>query len=455
MAYLLMLFSTVAVSSPPTTANYFYTTSINAPICPLVGIIHPAAQFYNGKTYVTSLGKDWNPYIMYYDSTTKTWSDTVKIGDNPLAGDRHSASSMLIDNSGYIHMFYGAHTGALKYKKSTNPEDITSWTTMTDINAVTYPQPIQLSDGTIYLFYRNGGHTDDWVYRTSTDGGNSWNSPISFIDGVAPADAWYCMVTKGINDTIHVGFDWKDDTASTEPIVEAHYRYNIYYMFRDTDGHWKNISGTIMTLPLSKSDADTYCKVYDSGSDIAQTPYVDVDENGNPYMLFITGGLYGSTNYAYKLAKWNGSAWKIFDVGDTTDCFFDSYALDVRSSTDIDAYITTGGSQGVGDITDRGGNIEKWSSTDGGSTWVKVSTIISTVTSNGDFNNNPQIVFNYEPNAKVVHAKDPHLPIRIDERLYLYGDSGFITNNIRAPGNFAMEVSQPRDTVGGLVAGRQ
>jgi hypothetical protein len=150
-------------------------------------------QYYNNKTYVGYIGPAGSTYIMYYDHVNEEWSDFTKIADYTTPGgfvsDDHGAPSLLIDDSGYIHVFYGSHADELRYKKSTNPEDISSWTTMSDVTTYcTYPQAFQLSDGTIYVFYRGQqdgryAHAADWSYRTSTNGGNTWSDETAVIDG--------------------------------------------------------------------------------------------------------------------------------------------------------------------------------------------------------------------------------------------------------------------------------
>jgi hypothetical protein len=92
--------------------------------------------------------------------------------------------------------------------------------------------------------------------------------------------------------------------------------------------------------------------------------------------------------------------------------------LDCVSSTQFDAYIVTGG---VADAI--GGNVEKWTSLDAGSTWAKVATLIS-----GQFLD-AQMVLAYNSNAKIVVAEFKGLG-NWANRGCLYGDNGFIGKRI-------------------------
>lgn len=359
--------------------------------------------------------------------------EPVKVGTSPFA-DSHHAPSILVDSSGYIHVFYGCHGNSLKYAKSTNSEDISAWTAKTDItSAATYPRAFQTSDDKIWIFYRAGGHLGDWVYQTSADGGSSWSAETAIIDGAAPSDAWYATVIKGISDTFHVAFIWKQEDSAVKP--EWINRFNVYYMFRDTDGNWKNIEGTTLTIPLSKADADTHCKVYDSGTDHTNLPHLAVDNDNKPLIVFNTGKDSGSTSHVYKFAKWTGAAWSLTDI---TNCdhLNDFVAIDHISDTNFHVYLNTGGTSGAyGDSDsmerDRGGNIEKWVTSDSGANWSKSQAIIGKETT-GDLYGMPILVQGYTTNAKLVFAErtpedqgflNYH---NYSRKIFLWGDSGFI-----------------------------
>jgi hypothetical protein len=106
----------------------------------------------------------------------------------------------------------------------------------------------------------------------------------------------------------------------------------------------------------------------------------------------------------------------IVNIGLSVSYYANSIAaLDVRSSTNIDAYIVSGAING--------GNVEKWTSSDLGTTWAKQKLIM-----NGT-NIYPILVYNYNPDAKIVFASwdstGYHGGIA---RGYLYGNKGFVIN---------------------------
>ena len=225
----------------------------------------------------------------------------------------------------------------------------------------------------IYLFYRAGGHTADWVYRTSTDGGYTWGSATPIINS-GPYDVWYVSFRKGKDSRIHVAWVWKDESnqlGTDEP--EWYQRYNVYYMYRDYDGSWKNIEGQTLTLPITKAVADTYCLVYrtDSMSPLkhCNNPTVSATASGKPFIVFVFGDLYGGWNYEIRCAKWNGSSWDIVTVTETT-CYASSPEINAIDDNNIEIFTPAGGVFcGQRNEFARGGQIEKWVSHDGGSTF--------------------------------------------------------------------------------------
>jgi hypothetical protein len=97
------------------------------------------------------------------------------------------------------------------------------------------------------------------------------------------------------------------------------------------------------------------------------------------------------------------NGWKVYNIA-TSDLppppdnyqDWDTGALDVINSNNLDAYLAIGGPS-----YSRGGELQKWSSYNGGVTWQKVEDITSN--SNG-LNNNPQVVVDYTNELKVVWA---------------------------------------------------
>ncbi len=144
--------------------------------------IHAEAVHRGDITYVAYQGVNLDPYIVTYNHVTDTWDGPVKVGENQLAepdqwnpDDSHGAPSLLIDDSGYIHVLYGAHGTKIQHARSTSPWNINSWTTLSTIgSSASYPQMLHkgATDPKHQLFYRVDGssawYRGGWVRSEST-----------------------------------------------------------------------------------------------------------------------------------------------------------------------------------------------------------------------------------------------------------------------------------------------
>lgn len=385
----------------------------------------PSAQCRNARTYIAYPDENFDPVLVCYDHASRIWSGPVRVGANPLSrqGDSHGNPALLIDQKGYLHVFYGCHAGGMKYARSAKPGDISSWQAMPDPTPhATYPQVMQMSDGTIHLFYRAGPHCADWEVRTSGDGGASWSPPTAIVRGVPPQDAWYVSFVKGPNETIHAGFVYKDDTNAAKAAgPEFTHRYDAFYMRKDPDGTWHNVDGVKLALPLAKADAHSLCKVADSFShqQVTGACAVGIDAAGAPYLLFRLAESYGTTSYRHQLARRRAGKWQIVDVGPAIDCGYadfprdDNFALRVISLTHLRAYlanITAGEPART--------VVEQWDSHDGGGTWGLTKTIFRSTAYPAKYVLiSPKLVADAHPDGAVVFGETTR---------YLWGDAGFV-----------------------------
>jgi len=197
----------------------------------------------------------------------------------------------------------------MRHARSAHPCAIAEWQEQqAPAPRATYPQSIRMADGSIFLFYRAGGHMEPWSASISKDDGSTWSESEKVIEmRLAPPDklaAAYASICPGREGrTVHCFWVHKDDNAARvkgdtqhpwRPLKykgfhEAVYRYNMYYIFRDAEGAWRNIVGQKVELPVSKALADAHCLLYDSGDDFTNIAFPFVDEQNRPYARFTTG----------------------------------------------------------------------------------------------------------------------------------------------------------------------
>jgi len=303
---------------------------------------YPAAWYYNNRTYVVYHGPNGadanagDPYIRYYDHENSTWSDIVKVGDTPLTEDDHGAPCLFINNTGHIHVFFGSHNSVVKHSVSTNPEDITAWTVLSDPFDGTYPHISYDSDNNVVHAYLRG-HVDSnnyLFYYNSSDGGNTWSDPqhLIHIDYIYP----YMEGAGGLdpydNQILHIG--WCEYNSSY-----GGQNQNVYYLYLNvTTGIIYNVTGHSQgTIIETKAGLDN-CKVYDSSDKLVWGPSVHVDSDSNPYLIW---GLNTApvTEEVTQFTYWNGSSWGIpVNISEPSKAS-GPHDFIVHSSTSITAFI--------------------------------------------------------------------------------------------------------------------
>ncbi len=145
------------------------------------------AVFYAGKydrTYVAYLSHDFYAMVTYYDHDTHQWAEPVQV-DDVRTKDGHNNPELLITQDGHLQLFYGCHYHPVKYAWSVYPEDISEWWLGREIGSrATYPNPLQLANGDILLFYRFGkaGANCPLKMHRSTDSGLTWDEGTELVE---------------------------------------------------------------------------------------------------------------------------------------------------------------------------------------------------------------------------------------------------------------------------------
>ena len=208
------------------------------------------------------------------------------LGRNPN-GDAHRNPTLLVDEDGYLYVFYGAHGHPSHVVKSAAPYDISRWVKMVDIeDRNTYPQPWQLKKNEIFVSYR--GTPPGWCYRKSTDGAKTWQPPVKLIQfGDNATYAVSVAETGAYPRKIHIAWERMGGGTPEEIRTKALWarRYNVYYACSDDGGNtWKRSDGSVYQLPITEATAE---KIHDSGEHGVWLKDIQLDSRGNPYILFI------------------------------------------------------------------------------------------------------------------------------------------------------------------------
>jgi hypothetical protein len=168
--------------------------------------------------------------------------------------DDHAVPSGIVrSGDGKVQMFAAAHNGGSLYTYvSTSANDVSAFGSetvlSTSLSDYSYANPIQLGDGTIFVFFRATASTDlDWYYVKSTDGGSTWASPVKFLSNNGDYhNGPYNHCVK--NGASRIDFCCNDN----HPVGTA--TNSVYHFYYDhSSGTFKKTDGTALTLPILPS----------------------------------------------------------------------------------------------------------------------------------------------------------------------------------------------------------
>lgn len=311
------------------------------------------------------------PAVSVFEHEAGRFAAPLALGTNP-DGNAHRNPTLLIDEDGYLFVFYGYHGGAqpIHVLRSRYPYDMTSWVRMADLTDGngSYANPWQLRPGEILVPHRQ---PSGWCFKKSRDQAVTWSDTVelasfSTYEGTSTVYGLTTAETGPFPCSVH--FAWSRLGGGSEDAIRTKHlwarRYNLYYARSDDGGDtWRRSTGAPYELPITEDAAE---KLYDSGEHGTWIKDLVVVPDGGPLILFVDGDAdtYRST---WKVARRTGEGWEITDLA-TSDHMYDGGAFCVIKADDIRLYGPTAPAQPGCD----GGNIEEWQSTDGGKTWNKL-----------------------------------------------------------------------------------
>jgi BNR repeat-containing family member len=268
----------------------------------------PRAIYYQGahrRTYVGWVSRACDIQVASYDHDTGQRMVTTIRAKFQI--DDHASPSLLVRPDGHLIAFWSGHFGnAMFYRRTVNPEDISSWepertvpTNTPGTYGYTYPNPFQLSaeGNRIWLLWRGGNYNP--TFSTSSDE-VTWEPARTLIS--VPGQRPYVKVASNGVDTFHLAFTQGHPRNLQTNIYYARYRAGSFY----------HANGSLIEpasqLPFTPAQAD---KVYDAaahGGVKAWIHDVAFDSAGRPVVVFAT--FPSSSDHRYHYARWNGSRWE-------------------------------------------------------------------------------------------------------------------------------------------------
>lgn len=409
---------------------------------------HPAGEYFDGKTYVSYQGPLEDPYVAAYDHATGDWAGPFKAGVSQLGKgpefadkiDSHGKPTLLIDDAGYIHIFYGghggsktngltntlggAHAGDNLHVVSKRPLDISEWEYLDNISPFgTYNQAIKMENGDIYLFYRHGAHRSNWVYQKSTNNGRTFAEPVSFMErkrrtDIEATDSWYPYLTRGNGSDIIISFDYhvcRD--RFTQGFAHRGERHNLYYMVLDTASETlRNVKGEVLPMPIDRETADAKTGVFQSDEMWTFNQSCTLDDQGYPHIGIVMGRNVGQRHggpKAMRHFRWDGQEWVGGHDAGLPVSRGDIHAISQKKVR----FLLASSEKGNGR---RRGTIAWWESEDGGGTFQKGKVLLEIP---GRGVKTSAFIHNAHSDARVIIAENAPSGSQM-RSMYLVGDSG-------------------------------
>lgn len=323
-----------------------------------------------------------SPTISFYDDKERRLGHAVTMASNPNM-DAHRNPHILIDEHGYIYLFYGSHCTPTYLSKSARPFDIDEWVDMGVVaDSSSYPQPWQLASGEIVVLYRGGGtHDATETLARSYDGGATWRNRVDVVV-TPPKNGCY-----GVSIAENGAFPRKVHFVWSVTRGDWWQRYHVYYAWSDDGGRtWRRTNGSPYDLPITE-DASEMIFESDTPDHGVWLKDIQLDSACNPYALFIDANTL-TYECVWRLARLLDGKWTFHTVA-ASDHMYDAGGLVILSDDDMRIYAPTTVSQPYED----GGDIEEWRSTDRGETWENTRH----VTAGSRFcHNHVKTVFNHQ-----------------------------------------------------------
>ncbi len=437
--------------------------------------IKPQAVHLGGVTYVAYQGWLNDPYVAAYDHGTGTWDGPYKVGENPLKDgpnplNTHGAPALHVDpDARRLHVLWGGHNrGEIRHAFTTGVSDLGrpvieegGWSAhQAFAGDATYPQVVsyETTQGPrIDLFYRVPV-TLGWASRTveaSTPEGLPDAPEIPVLAGSAGQQpdgrGWYATVEAEASGRVHLAAISQLQNGSACPFD----REEVYYLYREPgETRWRDVTGGLIgtdddPTPKRANMYGTPALVFEKEGDSQNQVSLAIDGQGAPGLVFLTGEKHatGTESHTWMFARWDpkaagdGGAWTASAVA-RTDHLMDSGSLDFPDSGNpdhVETFLVVEGSTGAGTAdrryVDRGGDIWRYWSMDGGVNWDRVA-VRRADAARGVLYNDPQIVRSAAPGDPPFQGEARLLFCQWDSdgdnfinKVFLWGEDGVFAQN--------------------------
>ncbi|MBN1490113.1 MAG: BNR repeat-containing protein [Phycisphaerae bacterium] len=245
---------------------------------------HHAIITQDGRQFVSFYDPEGYVLIAWRDLPSQTW--TIHRTDwKGRVRDAHDVISLGISTDGLLHISYDHHGHPLRYRRSATPLDPTTFGPLVPMTGqrekrVTYPQFVNLADGTLLFFYRDGGSGNGDLcinrYRVEDRSWEVLQHPI--ISGEGKCNAYWCRPAVGTDGSLQLAWCWRrtGDAATNSRIC--------YAGSRDGGRTWTRSNGEPYALPITPETAEVVDPV-EENNNLSNQDSSDVDSHNRLHVV--------------------------------------------------------------------------------------------------------------------------------------------------------------------------
>lgn len=272
------------------------------------GRVGPQIKIYGEEVFIVYQGIDLSPCVSKWDPILLRWDVPVRAGESLLNNDPHGHPALMVEEKGFVHVFYGANFTPLRHARSTKPRIIARWKNFSERGgAVIYPRVIPLSENERVLFCA----TNEKNYHMQIINGGKKSSGVGHLL-IKGGEGHFVYPDAGVLyddvfNTLHVSWSIYDYASGM---------HNGVYYARSKDGgqRWTSKVGVPCNLPIPHESVEAIYKV---AEEVTYGDAIAVDSMGNPAVLFSTKK--GDSRSAdVKVAYGSGGVWRLFSIANTS-----------------------------------------------------------------------------------------------------------------------------------------
>lgn len=277
----------------------------------------PRAVHHEGKTYVGWTTNRSNVVIGSVNDGSK-YVRTKRLKPNLGTLDDHNNPSLFLNPDGRLSAFYSPHSGTklplaekphIYYTTTTKPGEIDNWGKVREIPTntsgglgFTYPNPVQLANGKIFLAWRGG----NWMptYSIGDLSTNRWAKARSVThikgDGKFPPSRPYAKFAKGAKNSVLIAYNADHPSKIRTSLYFVRYRPGSGYY----NAAGKKLAGAFSAVPTWKADVVQGWRAHGNTwvMDIAE------DSEGRPVVLY-TAGNQRTNPTVFWIARYQDGRW--------------------------------------------------------------------------------------------------------------------------------------------------